>query len=67
MQHNKDDLSEFAQTLFDNLNIDETQKIVFQSMFQQALDGMTNADFENFEKQVKEFVNRPKAEPNVFD
>ncbi len=65
----KHELKDFADKLFNSMNIDETQKAIFQNVFEGTIDNMTNNDVKNVESQIKEFVKKKNEEkiPNVFD
>ena len=62
-------LKNFADELFSSMNIDDTQKAIFQNLFEGTIDNMTNNDIKNMEVQIKQFVNKKSEEqiPNAFD
>lgn len=64
---NKAKFKEFADQLFSAMNVDETQKILMQNVFENTIDNMSNNDVKELENKVEDFIKKKGENKSVFD
>ena len=63
----KTQFKEFSSSIIENMNIDEDQKSIMQTMMENTIDSLTDSNISDIEKQIRQFLEEREKSSSVFD